>query len=119
MLSGVSADDTETLGMALSVSDDLMSPFNRDYHGCRSALRTWHSDAAALTQPKLGVHGFKTRPRWLVGEYTFLRFLWRSSQAAYLAGGPEVREGHPLLELFFFLSLCMHVFFVHTPQPCV
>ena len=26
-----------------------------------------------------------------MGEYTFLRFLWRSSQAAYLAGGPQAQ----------------------------
>ena len=89
VLRGVSSDDTETLGMALSVSEDLLSPAHRDFHGCRAALRTWHADAAALTQPKIGVGGFKARPRWLVGEYCFLRFLWRSSQAAYLAGGPR------------------------------
>ena len=90
-LAGASADDTETLGMALSVAEDLMAPSNRDFHGCKSALRTWHADATALTHPKIGPDGRKTRPRWLVGEYAFLRFLWRSSQAAYHAGGPGAR----------------------------
>ena len=89
-LAGASADDTETLGMALSVAEDLMAPSNRDFHGCKSALRTWHADATALTHPKIGPDGRKTRPRWLV-EYAFLRFLWRSSQAAYHAGGPGAR----------------------------
>ena len=91
VLEGVSTDDTETLSMALMVAEDILSPFNRDYHGCRAALRTWHADAALLTQPKIGHDGHKRRPRWLVGEYTFLRFLWRSSQAAYFAGGPKAR----------------------------
>ena len=68
-----------------------MAPSNRDFHGCKSALRTWHADATALTHPKIGPDGRKTRPRWLVGEYAFLRFLWRSSQAAYHAGGPGAR----------------------------
>ena len=90
-VAGASADDTETLGMALLVAEDLMAPSNRDFHGCKSALRTWHADATALTQPKIGPDGRKMRPRWLVGEYAFLRFLWRSSQAAYHSGGPGAR----------------------------
>ena len=77
-------DDTETLGLALSVAEDILAPSNRDYRGCKSALRTWRADASALTKPPFGDDppGLKTRPRWLLGEYTFLRFLWRASQAA-------------------------------------
>jgi proteasome activator subunit 4 len=88
VLNRVSADDVDTLGMALSVAEDVLSPFHRDYHGVKAALRTWHSDATALTAPQTRPDGDKTRPRWLVGEHMFLRFLWRSSQAAYHAGGP-------------------------------
>jgi hypothetical protein len=54
-------------------------------------LRTWRADAVALTEPGFGAHDApfsKTRPRWLLGEYTFLRFLWRTSQSAYHSGGP-------------------------------
>ena len=97
-LAGAAADDTETLGLALSVAEDILAPSNRDYRGCKSALRTWRADASALTKPPFGDDppGLKTRPRWLLGEYTFLRFLWRASQAAYHRGGPGSRpSAHP------------------------
>lgn len=88
-MAGASPDDAETLGMALSVAEDLLAASDRDYHGVKAALRTWHADAVALTQPAFRRGGGgKRRPRWLVGEYAFLRFLWRSSQAIYHAGGP-------------------------------
>ena len=97
-LAGAAADDTETLGLALSVAEDILAPSDRDYRGCKAALRTWRADASALTKPPFGDDppGLKTRPRWLLGEYAFLRFLWRASQAAYHRGGPGSRpSAHP------------------------
>ena len=97
-LAAAAADDTETIGLALSVAEDILAPCNRDYRGCKAALRTWRADASALTTPPFGDDppGLKTRPRWLLGEYAFLRFLWRASQAAYHRGGPNSRPSkHP------------------------
>lgn len=97
-LAGAAADDTETLGLALTVAEDILAPSNRDYRGCKAALRTWRADASALTKPPFGDDppGLKTRPRWLLGEYAYLRFLWRASQAAYHRGGPGSRpSAHP------------------------
>ena len=90
VLANASVDDTETIGLALAVAEDILVPSNRDYRGCKAALRTWRADAVALTEPGFGAHDApfsKTRPRWLLGEYTFLRFLWRTSQSAYHRGG--------------------------------
>ena len=104
VLANAASDDAETLGMALAVAEDILNPSTRDYRGCKAALRTWRADASALTKPKgsfacdpTGDSSFlKERPRWLVGEYTFLRFLWRSSQSNYHNGGPGcVPSKHP------------------------
>ena len=96
VLEKVGADDAETLGMALFVADKLLAPHSQDFHGIKSALRTWHADATALTQPKFAPDDRKVQPRWLVAEYTFLRFLWRGSQAAYHRGGPGAdHPSHP------------------------
>ena len=66
--------------------DKLPAPHSQDFHGIKSALRTWHADATALTQPKLAPDDRKVQPRWLVAEYAFR--LWRGSQAAITAAGP-------------------------------
>lgn len=96
VLEKVGADDAETLGMALFVADKLLAPHSQDFHGIKSALRTWHADATALTQPKIAPDDRKVQPRWLVAEYAFLRFLWRGSQAAYHRGGPGAdHPSHP------------------------
>ena len=111
VLENVGADDVETLGMALFVADKLLAPHTQDFHGIKSALRTWHADATALTQPKMAPDDVKTQPRWLVAEYAFLRFLWRGSQAAYHRGGPG--SDHPTHPSFVKLveqcrRMCLH-----------
>ena len=93
------------------VADKLLAPHTQDFHGIKSALRTWHADATALTQPKMAPDDVKTQPRWLVAEYAFLRFLWRGSQAAYHRGGPG--SDHPTHPSFVKLveqcrRMCLH-----------